>query len=121
MRKILVLLVIVSSISTLNASSFGSKVEAEKAYDQQVEVNYYLEKDNKKLDERNRKISEEHLRYKNTAIRNIDRCEMEKKQLKKEVDEGTQWLVRIPFTKIGITVPFAQGFLSGVVVAVVIL
>lgn len=66
--------------------------------------------------------------YKNTAIRNIDRCQNEKKQkdieikdLKRQRDEKVQWLVKVPFTNIGITVPFAQGFIAGAVVTVILL
>ena len=113
MGKITKLLAICLLISTLSANTFENLKECEKYSKKQTETNYVMDR--------------EYGEYKNTAKRNIDRCNNEKKRLqdnirslKKERDKKIDWLVRIPFTEIGITVSFAKGFITGYVVAVIL-
>lgn len=109
----LVLLAIILSTSTLNADIFPTKKQAEDAYIQQVEVNNVLDKSLDKELKIKIKLTEEYSKYKNTSEKNIQKYVLEKKMLKKELKNKDNWLLKIPFTNIGLTVPFAQGFLLG--------
>ena len=89
----------------LSVTVSNADIDYQKKYKEQVEVNII--------------IDNEYQEYKNTAVKNLNRCNLEKTKL--EEQSKSNYIIRIPFTKIGITNQHGQGFICGVIFTVLVL
>ena len=70
---------------------------------------------------RNEKITNELGKQKSAAQRNLHRYENERDKRKACEKNKTEWLFKVPFIDVGVTVSFARGFGVGFIAALVIL
>ena len=112
-QSVIILLIsglIASGESPTHNANFKNLDECQSDYTRQVRVNL--------------SINNYLMEYKNTAQRNIDRCNGEKKLLKQEIKnlkqkKKTDFILRVPFTEIGITKDHCAGFIVGYVLCLI--
>lgn len=108
MKKFLVAAMICAGVIANTAAL--AEVNYKARYRDQVEVNIRI--DNQYRDYKDKMSAEL-----NKCDRETDKLKVENKYLKNKKE---QWIVKIPFTKIGITVGQGQGFVVGVVLGVIL-